>query len=92
MVEKGRIVREGIGGFLNPPTHPEHTFSMQTDLRRRPENRGSMCLSAAAACEWLDSAARNQAAKLLDEWRALPLESVYDFYSRDTRLHSQSHH
>jgi hypothetical protein len=71
--EKGKIVREGMGGFLNPPGHPEHFYSVQTDLRRRPENRGSMSLSAAAECEWLDDFTRQQAKNKLESWEAKPL-------------------
>jgi len=77
--EKGKIVREGMGGFLNPPTHPEHDWSVQTDLRRRPENRGSMCLSSAVDCEWLDPATRAAARRRLDTWQRPALESVHDW-------------
>lgn len=45
--ESGRIKHGGMGEFLTPPTHPEHSFSVETELRRKPENRGSMSLSYA---------------------------------------------
>jgi hypothetical protein len=77
--EKGKIVKTGMGGFLNPPTHPEHDWSVQTDLRRRPENRGSMCLSSAVDCEWLDPATRAAARRRLDTWQRPALESVRDW-------------
>jgi hypothetical protein len=73
--EKGKLVREGMGGFLNPPTHPEHEWSVQTDLRRRPDNRGSMCLSTAATSEYLDDATRNAAKRALSAWTAPAIDS-----------------
>jgi len=74
--ERGRIRREGMGGFLNPPGHPEHTMSVETDLRRRPWNRGSMSLQAAADAEWLDPATRAEAKRHLTEFqqKKLPLD------------------
>ena len=53
--EKGKIVHRGMGGFLCPPGHPMLTMSVETDLRRKPENRGSMALDYAAKCEYLDA-------------------------------------
>ncbi len=73
MKERGRIVNTGMGGFLNPPGHPEHTLHVQTDLRRRVENRGGMCLSSAATCDWLDDATRAAAKKHLVAWDASKL-------------------
>jgi hypothetical protein len=64
----GKVVNRGAGGFLNPPTHPEHTKSIETDLRRRPENRGSMSLSYAATCEHTDPATRMRAKMALKAW------------------------
>lgn len=79
--EKGRIVREGMGGFLNPPEHPEHTFSVETDLRRKPENRGMMSLSAAVDSDWLDPVTRVKAYRLLQAWR----ESRINLHMSDVR-------
>jgi len=65
---KGRIVEGGMGGFLNPPGHPEHDWHVETDLRRKPENRGCMSLSYAAMDETLDPATQIQVQNLLDQW------------------------
>lgn len=73
--EKGRIVNKGMGGFLNPPNHPEHDFSVETDLRCRKENRGGMSLSAAVDCDWLDSATRQAARVVLAGWERQPIDS-----------------
>jgi hypothetical protein len=75
MITKGRIVNSGVGGFLNPPGHPEHTHSVETDLRRKPENRGSMSLSYAVKSQWLDSGTFAEAMTLLLAWAVnkLPL-------------------
>ena len=82
--EAGRIVKEGMGGFLNPPTHPEHYFHVQVDLRRRPENRGGMSLTAAIEAEWLDGLIKSQARSMLENWKPLPLEhaDVQDWIHR----------
>jgi len=69
----GRIVSGGMGAFLNPPTHPEHFRHVETDLRRKPENRGMMSLSAAVDAEWLSDAVRSAARVELRQWDPLPL-------------------
>ena len=74
-LENGKIVAGGAGGFLNPPTHPEHNFHMETDLRRRPENRGFMSLSSAKDCEYLNRESRQAARKLLSSWVRPDIES-----------------
>jgi hypothetical protein len=66
--ETGRIVNRGMGGFLNPPGHPERSFSVETDLQGRPENRGGLSLSSAIECEWLSLETRSAAARVLKEW------------------------
>jgi len=65
-----RIVRSaGMGGFLNPPGHPEHTAHVETDCHRRPEHRGGCSLSYAASQEWVDAETRAEAKYLLDRWQ-----------------------
>src|SRR5512135_3790184 len=65
-----RVVRNGSGDFLDPPWYPTHTYSVETDLRRRPGNRGSMSLSyAAEEAPWLDEDTRKEARALLDKWK-----------------------
>ena len=79
METRGRIVKKGMGGFLSPPGHPQHAFHVETDLRRRPENRGMMSLEHAAnEATWLDEATRHQARAMLKQWEAerLPLSSL----------------
>ena len=73
--EKARIVDEGMGGFLNPPTHPEHTHSVEFDLHRRPEHRGRMCLTLARDEDWLTDSIRIEVNAMLDAWQAPPLDS-----------------
>lgn len=78
MKQKGRIIHgEGMGGFLCPPGHPMHDYRVETDLRRKPENRSMMSLQAAVDCEWLDDAARGDARTILAAWEAnkKPLDS-----------------
>ena len=85
---KGRIIRKGMGGFLNPPTHPEHDWCVETDLRRRPEKRGSMRLSSAADCEWLDPTTRAAAKQLLSSGSRSRIKPLA--ISRTTQPHTPS--
>jgi len=66
--EKGKIIPNGMGGFLCPPGHPTHTQSVQTDLCRRVENRSAMCLESAVNCEWLEPGTRAAADRILRTW------------------------
>lgn len=69
--EPARIVNEGMGGFLNPPTHPAHSLHVETDLRRRKENRGGMSIETAIECEYIDPATKEQARKILAYWQTI---------------------
>lgn len=82
--ERGIIVHSGMGGFLNPPTHPEHSYSVMFDLKRKRENRSSCSLSAALENDWLCDEVRLEAAKLLKEWKSPDINSpeVKDWISK----------
>jgi hypothetical protein len=69
------VVSGGMGGFLNPPQHPEHTMHVETDLNRSRNNRGSMSLSYAVECDYIDPAIRARVRCILSQWEAPPLES-----------------
>jgi hypothetical protein len=76
---KARIdTSQGCDGFLNPPGHPEHTVSVETDTDRPRDYRGFTSLSAAASDDAMDPAVRAEAKRLLDAWaaNAPPLESA----------------
>ena len=64
----GKIVEHGAYGFLTPPDHPEHKFTVETDLHLHPNNRASMSLSYAATSEHIDPATRKAAKEKLSEW------------------------
>jgi hypothetical protein len=66
---QGMVITEGAGGFLNPPTHPEHTQSVRSSYGRT----FSLSLTEAAKTEWLDAATRNKAADILKRWKPLPI-------------------
>ena len=70
MNQKGKIVESGMGGFINPPGHPEHDWHVETDLRRKPENRSAMSLSYAVDSPMLDGATKAAARTLLNTWEA----------------------
>jgi hypothetical protein len=74
--EKGIIRNEGMGGFLNPPTHPEHYFSVESSLERSPPNRDVCSLSYCAyRAKYFDNDIRTEAKKLLEEWKPLPISN-----------------
>lgn len=60
-MERGTVVIGGMGGFLCPPEHPEHSYSVRT-------KHGSYSLSCATTCEWLDEDTRKNAHNLLSKW------------------------
>jgi len=62
----GRIVKSGMGGFLNPPGHPEHEYSVHSVYG----DTFSICLSSAVTSEWLNDEVRTQAGGLLKRWES----------------------
>lgn len=68
-----KIVNEGMGGFLCPPNHPMHKFSVQTGRRDNPN--GCYSLEAVAECSWLSPSIKGRASGILKRWQAekLPL-------------------
>jgi len=80
----GRIVNSGMGGFLNPPEHPEHFYSVK---QFGPDYFGgafSMSLSSAVECDWLLDSVKAKAKAVLDQWIKPELESeaVQDWICR----------
>lgn len=67
----GKIVSEGMGGFLNPPTHPEHSHSVHSLYG----DTFSMSLSAAVESDWLDDETKAAAKRMLDSWARPDIES-----------------
>lgn len=68
----GKIVNSGAGGFLNPPTHPEHDWSVRSVY----DDTFSMALSSAAESDWLDDECRSAARIKLKSWKPLPLDDA----------------
>src|SRR6202040_3483758 len=58
--------REGCGGFLCPPGHPMHTFSVYEGPRGNP--RSITSLESAADASWLSDKVRTEAKALLDAY------------------------
>lgn len=71
LVSFGKIVNSGMGGFLNPPTRPEHSYSVRS-LRG---DTFCMSLTAAVSDKWLDEKTRKQAGELLSRWIAPDINS-----------------
>lgn len=77
------LVNDGMGGFLNPPNHPEHDYSI-IECRGGHEV-GSMSLSYASTCEYLPGAVRGTAKGILKRWNSQEpdpawLDSVYNYF------------
>jgi len=72
--ERGRIVKESMGSFLDPPTYPTHFYSVETDLNRPRKYRGCMSLTFAVKCEWLHDITKQKAKELLDSWQRPPID------------------
>lgn len=62
----------GSGCFGDPPDFPTYFYGVVTDLRRRPDNRGSMSLDYAASAEasWVSDETKQQAKQLIADWYA----------------------
>jgi hypothetical protein len=84
------LANDGMGGFLNPPGHPVHTYSILEF--RGGHYTGSIDLSYAAICEYLPLRVRLRAKNILKHWQAGIIDenwvaSVYNYfrhcYSKD---------
>ena len=62
------VVSGGMGAFLNPPTHPEHSLHVETDRNRRRCNRGAMSLSSALTADYIDPSVQKQVKEILTNW------------------------
>lgn len=67
----GRIAAGGMGGFLNPPGHPEHDWHVEG--YRGDCASLSSCVNSTAS-DWSERVRKQAAAKLAD-WVKLPLSS-----------------
>jgi hypothetical protein len=65
----GKLVHDGCGGFLNPPTHPEHDWSVRSVYG----DTFIISLTSAAKEAWLDPVSKDAARAKLKEWKPLPL-------------------
>ena len=68
---QGKIVRESAGCFLNPPTHPEYSYSVQSKYG----DTFFMSLRYAITQDWLDDDSKAKARSLLRNWKRPPLFS-----------------
>ncbi|MDR2571812.1 MAG: hypothetical protein LBD23_16160 [Oscillospiraceae bacterium] len=68
VVKTLKIKNNGVGGFLNPPTHPEHTMSVG-------DKNNHLSLSGAIQYEWVPKNIKEQAQKILDDWKKPALDS-----------------
>ena len=59
------LVNHGMGAAFNPPTHPEHFYSIEEGGR----NGGSYSLSYAATCGWLPEEVKDTARRILAGWK-----------------------
>ena len=77
--DKAVIKSGGQGGFLNPPTHPEHNWHVSSVKR----DDFSIALSSAVKAEYIVDNVRQRAKEMLDEWEqnkpALDSDIVQDW-------------
>ena len=72
-----RVVEgQGMGGFLEPPGHPEHTYHVETELRRAPANRGGVSLGGALEYSYISPESRAEAKRLLEGYKPPPIKSA----------------
>lgn len=72
MMLKGHIVNEGMGGFLNPPAHPEHILSVKGS-RDEGGSLSYIAYDPGAASYW-DEETVQRARNILETWTPLPLD------------------
>lgn len=70
--ETHKIVYRGMG-FLSPPTHPEHDYSVSSF--RGAREVGGTSLSSAVNAEFLSEPIRRSAAGILSAWKAPAVDS-----------------
>jgi len=70
-LERAKIRASGCGGFLNPPTHPEHNFSVVSTRK----DDFFMSLSSAAICGYIIMSVKEEAQAKLDAWVRPDLDS-----------------
>lgn len=71
-MERAYIRNTGMGGFLNPPTHPEHYYSVETTT-------SSMSLTVASTDQDLRPKIKEAATKLLNDWQPPDLDQIQDW-------------
>lgn len=62
------VVSGGIGGFLHPPGHPEHSLHVETDRNRWRCNRGAMSLSFSLGVDYINPSVQKQVEEILTGW------------------------
>ena len=61
---RAKIKSGGHGGFLNPPTHPEHDYHVESTKK----DDFSISLSSAVETDWIIDSVREKAKEMLDAW------------------------
>lgn len=70
------LVNDGMGGLLNPPTHPEHTYSIQEF--RGGHEVGFYSLSSCLSSEWMPRAVKGAAKGILKHWQAGKIDKAWE--------------
>lgn len=71
MKRDDRLTKGSTGSALCPPEHPSHSYSVETDLKRKEENRGSMNIEYALEQDYVSGQTKAQIEKLLNEWELI---------------------
>ena len=68
MISDARIVTPGMGGFLNPPGHPKHSFHVAWGKSSRDDGACSLTHAVGDGARYLPEAIVEKARALLYEW------------------------
>lgn len=62
--------KSGMGGAFDAPGYPTLTHRVETDLNRKPDNRGGLSLVYALTCDYISPTIKQDINKLIADWNA----------------------
>lgn len=74
-----RLIKGSMGSYLTPPYHPSKFYEVETDIRRKKENRGGCNIEHALEQAYISDETKNKIQQLLKNWEAnekMPIDSA----------------
>lgn len=91
MKRDDKVTSGGMGSWLCPPGHPSHEFSVETDLGRKKENRGSMNIEYALTQSYIHPETRKDIEKLLSDYTPPVIgSSEFNYWAEDVMRYFKS--